>query len=135
MERYVILTTGTSAARGGASDNALADARIEVAELSEKEVAETERDGSVGEVAPIVAMELIDHCEIGERSGDGCTDNDSWGIAAVGADLSGLTGAGVTVAVIDSGISKDHPAFDPGLIQRRISPAPETATREQSRSR
>lgn len=35
----------------------------------------------------------------------------SWGIAAVGADTSPYTGVGVTVAVLDTGIQADHPAF------------------------
>ncbi|MBP0580063.1 S8 family serine peptidase [Labrys sp. LIt4] len=35
----------------------------------------------------------------------------SWGIAAVGADASPFTGAGVTVAVLDTGIDVAHPAF------------------------
>ncbi|MGO4337299.1 S8 family serine peptidase [Labrys sp. KB_33_2] len=34
-----------------------------------------------------------------------------WGIAAVGADASPFTGAGVTVAVLDTGIDAAHPAF------------------------
>lgn len=35
----------------------------------------------------------------------------SWGIAEVGADKSPLTGEGVRVAVLDSGINLEHPAF------------------------
>jgi subtilisin family serine protease len=35
----------------------------------------------------------------------------AWGVAAVGADSSPHTGAGVTVAVLDTGIDKDHEAF------------------------
>lgn len=36
---------------------------------------------------------------------------DAWGIAAVNADKSSFTGAGVTVAVLDTGIDHQHPAF------------------------
>jgi subtilisin family serine protease len=35
----------------------------------------------------------------------------SWGIGAVGADRSKFTGAGVTVALLDTGIDAEHPAF------------------------
>lgn len=36
---------------------------------------------------------------------------DTWGIKAVRADASPFTGAGVKVAVLDTGIDADHPAF------------------------
>lgn len=40
----------------------------------------------------------------------------SWGIDAIGAQASPWTGEGVTVAVLDTGIQRDHPAFnDPEL--------------------
>ncbi len=35
----------------------------------------------------------------------------TWGIRAVRADTSPFTGAGVTVAVLDTGIDPNHPAF------------------------
>lgn len=35
----------------------------------------------------------------------------SWGLSAVGADRSKFTGAGVSVALLDTGIERDHPAF------------------------
>lgn len=111
MDRYVILKKGASTAHGGSAPG------IEVADLSEKDVADAARDGSVDELAPIMPMELIDHCDAGEKS-EGCAGKDSWGIGAVGADIAGLSGAGVTVAVIDSGISK-HPAFDPCMIEEK----------------
>ncbi|WP_051000068.1 S8 family peptidase [Sinorhizobium fredii] len=44
---------------------------------------------------------------------------DAWGIAAVGAASSKRDGAGVTVAVLDTGIDKDHPAFDKVKILQR----------------
>ncbi|MBM3092233.1 S8 family serine peptidase [Ensifer sp. T173] len=43
----------------------------------------------------------------------------AWGIEEVGADRSEREGAGVTVAVLDTGINKDHPAFDGTLIVHR----------------
>jgi hypothetical protein len=35
----------------------------------------------------------------------------SWGVAAVKADVSKFSGAGVTVAILDTGIDQTHPAF------------------------
>lgn len=43
----------------------------------------------------------------------------AWGIEEVGADRSEREGGGVTVAVLDTGINKDHPAFDGTLIVGR----------------
>jgi subtilisin family serine protease len=43
----------------------------------------------------------------------------TWGVAAVGAPHSPFTGAGVTVAVLDTGIDATHPAFaGVQLVQR-----------------
>ena len=42
----------------------------------------------------------------------------TWGIKAVQADTSPFNGSGSTVAVLDSGIDLDHPAF--GAIRQRI---------------
>nr|WP_229419583.1 S8 family serine peptidase [Pseudoduganella dura] len=45
-----------------------------------------------------------------------------WGITAVGADRSRFSGAGVTVAVLDTGIDAAHPAFSGvQLVQQDFS--------------
>jgi subtilisin family serine protease len=46
-----------------------------------------------------------DNGEVTEGSGG------NWAIAAVGADKTKFTGAGVSVAILDSGIDRNHPAF------------------------
>src|ERR1700733_6038258 len=52
---------------------------------------------------PTMPLRLISQTSLGN------TDGDAWGIEAVGAMNGG--GAGVCVAVLDSGIDKNHPAF------------------------
>ncbi len=43
----------------------------------------------------------------------------SWGIAAVGADRSKFSGADVTVAMLDTGIDAEHPAFrDVDIVEK-----------------
>jgi subtilisin family serine protease len=111
VERYTVLR-GRPSGTGGA----IQDARIEVMEMSERQVAEIARDPAVVEFAPIMPMDLIDHCAAGETADPECADRNNWGVSAVGADVSDMTGAGVTVAVIDTGIDKKHPAFDPFRI-------------------
>ena len=43
----------------------------------------------------------------------------TWGVAALGAGLSSLAGAGVSVAVLDTGIDAGHPDLEPRLAQAR----------------
>jgi len=112
MNNYVILYQGTSR-------YAAIDAKIVVANLSDREVADAERNPSIHEIAPIAPMELIDHCESAAAEAAADDDGDNWGLSAVGADRAKLTGAGVTVAIIDSGIFANHPAFDPSRIKEK----------------
>ncbi|MBL9020872.1 MAG: S8 family serine peptidase [Myxococcales bacterium] len=51
-------------------------------------------------------------------------DASAWGVKAVGADVTPRTGAGVVVAVLDTGIDSAHPAFaGVDLVQRDFSGA------------
>jgi subtilisin family serine protease len=43
----------------------------------------------------------------------------TWGVTAVGADTSSCDGKGITVAVLDTGIDKNHPAFAGVTINER----------------
>jgi len=66
------------------------------------------RDREVWDAWPLMPTQLI-------KPFDGVADpgsGDSWGIAAVQADKSGFTGAGIRVAVLDTGIDRAHPAFE-----------------------
>lgn len=109
MPSYIILRgplgtvrnwgTGSHGGRGGKPD-------ISVESLSAKAIKELRADPGVRGIAQVMPTRLV--------VPTGCTDNgkgDAWGIAAIGADRSGLTGAGVTVAVLDTGIDENHPAF------------------------
>src|SRR5688572_3473824 len=67
----------------------------------------TEQEKDVLCIAPEFPITLIE-----PMSGSDCENREAWGIGAVGADRTHLTGEGVTVAVLDSGIDRTHPAFD-----------------------
>ena len=57
--------------------------------------------------------------EPGSTTVAGSRRQQSWGIAAVGADRSKYTGADVTVALLDTGVDPAHPAFrDVDLVER-----------------
>ncbi len=63
-----------------------------------------------------VAEEGLD---IGDTLIAGSRRRQSWGIGAVAADRSKYTGADVTVALLDTGIDKAHPAFrDVDLVEK-----------------
>src|SRR5262245_21008697 len=64
--------------------------------------------------APKMPVRLIPQVAPGLNAGEG----QAWGIAAVGAGQPGLAGEGVCVAVLDTGIDPQHPAFV-GLINDR----------------
>jgi subtilisin family serine protease len=109
MRKYVILSGGATrrgSARGQAFDR-LADARLTTADLADSDVIDARRDPRTRAVAPIMPISLIEPKVGAER---GC-DADGWGLRAVGADRSNYDGAGVTVAVLDTGIDRTHPAF------------------------
>jgi subtilisin family serine protease len=88
---------------------------IETADLQGR--AELLRDPQVRAITPPIPIKLIEP-RAGTRDAtmsDGAPAGEpapaAWGVTAVGADRSAFTGAGVTVAVLDTGIDRDHVAF------------------------
>jgi subtilisin family serine protease len=84
-------------------------ATVSVEPLSSREAAAARRDPGVA-VAPLLPMKLIEPVskrDTGTPTGPGS----AWGVDAVGALESPFTGAGVTVAVLDTGIDAAHEAF------------------------
>ena len=67
-------------------------------------------DRTVAAMAPAMPMKLIEPlAQSADFHGD--AGPTTWGVSAVGAHTSPFTGAGVTVAVLDTGIDAKHPAF------------------------
>lgn len=76
--------------------------------VEDDRIAETERQPDVLAVAPVAPVTLIQPF----ASRDGTPESrTAWGVAAVGADTTPFTGAGITVAILDTGIDATHPAF------------------------
>lgn len=91
--------------------------QYEIADLDEREVKSLRRDPSLSGVIPAnVPLTLIDP-QPNESWDDG---SPPWGLAAVGALASPRTGRGIRVAILDTGIKRDHPAFSSLLAERRI---------------
>jgi subtilisin family serine protease len=97
--------------------------RIEHAELGKREVHDIARDPTVRAMAPVIPTALVQPVaddEAGGTPGAAPTaDGVTWGIRAVGADASPRTGAGVRVAVLDTGIDAGHPAFAGVALQQQ----------------
>lgn len=94
------------------------DWQVETASLSAKEVQDAQRDPSL-RVAPIMPVTLVAPVELTETvsaasaptSPPSAMSGATWGVSAVGAVESPFTGAGVAVAVLDTGIDAAHELF------------------------
>lgn len=79
-------------------------------EIPEEEIAQLKRDPSVAYVVDDVPVKQIQAIQTPTPLSAEYTD--SWGIVKIGADISasrGFKGAGIKVAIIDSGIDYNHP--------------------------
>ncbi|MEH3102626.1 MAG: S8 family serine peptidase [Sphingomonas phyllosphaerae] len=122
MRKYVIVRK-PDATRGGGGSRGLETLGVErpspiaYERLTERDAASIAADPEVEAVAPAMPTKLIR-----PLAADGSLTTQAWGLDAVGARLSGFTGQGVTVAILDTGIDASHPAFkDMELEQRDFS--------------
>ena len=114
-EKYVILRESSARPRGPVPGPA-GGTRTEVA--LQVEVDEMDRRAShavaarrdVRAVAPVMPMRLITPVPRPEDA-DPVAGGTAWGITAVKADQSPFDGTDVVVAVLDTGIANQHPAF------------------------
>lgn len=117
MDKYIILraaaplvlrkyTTSTPTSVPIAHSEQLSP-KIEVESIADHELADLRKDPEVRSVVPTMDIRLIAPVAVTTAEDGG----DAWGIAAVKADTSPYTGDGVTVAVLDTGIDANHPAF------------------------
>jgi subtilisin family serine protease len=105
---YVILRDLSAGAEPGFETVGPPDIRLETATLSHQTA--TDLAGQPGHtVAPVMPLALVE--PVGSSGADVVPDGTSWGVEAVGATESPFTGAGITVAVLDTGIDASHPAF------------------------
>jgi subtilisin family serine protease len=89
------------------SAESLSKASITRAELGEKEFSSLKRDSNKL-IAPTMPYSLFD--PLREEATQEPTEI-SWGVEAVQANVSSLTGNGSIVAILDTGIDKKHEAF------------------------
>ncbi|MER9034313.1 S8 family serine peptidase [Mesorhizobium sp. M0924] len=119
MRKYVILRK-TGAVRGGGGASGVREtvssktSLFGFERLTDRAAASMAREPEVRAVAPVMSTRLIKPLDAG-----GADLNDVWGLDAVGARSSAFTGAGVTVAVLDTGIDADHSAFENVDLEQR----------------
>jgi subtilisin family serine protease len=107
-EVMVLRNAATRGGGGGLESVGPPEPQIETHELSPHEAASAARDPDVAAVALPMPTKLIKPFDV---PAEVAAAADAWGIAAVKANTSPVTGDGVVVAVLDTGIDKKHPAF------------------------
>jgi subtilisin family serine protease len=86
-----------------------ATAAVSVESFTPTDAADARRAPGVA-VAPVLPMKLVEPVSTLEATTP-MTPGSAWGVEAVGALESGFSGAGVRVAVLDTGIDASHEAF------------------------
>ncbi|MDX1964971.1 MAG: S8 family serine peptidase [Pirellulales bacterium] len=90
---------------------------LEQAHLTAAEAADLQRDPEVVVVADPMPLKLIE--PVGTPEPTPTAVGNTWGVEAVKAHTSPFTGAGVVVAVLDTGINSSHVAFQGVQLVRR----------------
>jgi len=101
-----------SAAPAGMAMPSYADMSITMEKLNKNELAEYHANPGIVSIAHPMPVKLIEPLPAGNGEAIAAADAPTWGLEAVGAAQSAYSGAGVKVAVLDTGIDPQHAAFD-----------------------
>lgn len=91
--------------------------KIAVIEAESQYAAELAQDEFAVCIAREMPVSLIEPMDLSDSSANDEDQGPTWGIIAIGADKCKFKGESAKVAVIDSGIRKDHAAFPPGELR------------------
>ena len=121
-ERYIVLHanrglstdepfSGGVASIGASATAATPVAQIEVADLTHANVRDLARDPEVAAIALPMPLSIIAPIAEAAAAPVAAQAASTWGIRAIKADTSPFDGTGINVAVLDTGIDANHPAF------------------------
>jgi subtilisin family serine protease len=118
---------GVAAGAAGSASASAAEIQIERRDLSPRDADDLELDPNVGGVLPnfpTMLPETVnskDDIGMDQRSdlGDSKMRQVTWGISEIGAAASSLTGKGVKVAILDTGINENHPTFSGAIVGKK----------------
>ncbi|MDC3956881.1 S8 family serine peptidase [Polyangium jinanense] len=79
---------------------------VETSDLTPAELRDIDRDSGVAAVAPVMPTRLVAPVDATTA-----TASSAWGVECIGAAGSRFDGAGVAVAILDTGIDANHPTF------------------------
>lgn len=119
MDKYIIVKkplSSLNSLKRGASNRELGSASLVIERLPRHAVADLGRDPEVLAISKPMMTKLVRPIQASTAHS---TTDDAWGIASVNAHLSPYTGAGVKVAVLDTGIDPTHPAFSGINLQQQ----------------
>lgn len=92
---------------------------ISVAPLSKAERDDLRRDPRTKAIAAPMPLQLIEPMDVTPPDASALAGGVTWGVQAVGAPQSQFDGAGIKVAVLDTGIDPTHPAFNGVNLTRK----------------
>ena len=118
-EKHIILRAPSRSTRdvflgpsfGMTGGAAPAEIKVDIDEIDRSKVADVTKRSDVVCAAPVMPMKLIAPLDVEAVDAQPAATEVAWGVKAVGADTSPFSGAGIVVAVLDTGIDKNHPAF------------------------
>lgn len=84
-----------------------------LSDADRSDLAQDPRTEAIAAAMPMKLVEPLDRQEVQSTTGS------TWGVEAVGAAAPPFDGSGITVAVLDTGIDPDHPAFAGVTLTRR----------------
>lgn len=88
--------------------------KVDLEDIDRSKIASITRHADVLAVAPSMPISLVKPFEVATNeaiAAAAAINNMTWGIKAVGANVSSFTGNGITIAVLDTGIDANHAAF------------------------